>query len=91
MAARHKANLRGAEVTANQLSDAASPHWATLPHGTRLSRDNRQAEFEEWRRKREATVVAKRAALDEWLKKERTKYDRDDDDDRDDWDGEDDD
>jgi uncharacterized protein YjbI with pentapeptide repeats len=45
------ANLEGAAVSAEQLTQAQSLAGATLPDGTKLSEDNWEAEFEEWRRK----------------------------------------
>jgi len=52
------ANLRGsnlvnADVAIDQLSEAKSLAGATLPDGVKLSEDDWQAEFEEWRRKQE--------------------------------------
>lgn len=47
------AGLGGAKVTTEQLAQAASLQGATLPDGTKLSEENWQAEFEEWREKQE--------------------------------------
>jgi hypothetical protein len=48
-----KAHLDGAEVLADQLAQAESLAGATLPDGTKLSEENWEAEFEEWREKHE--------------------------------------
>jgi uncharacterized protein YjbI with pentapeptide repeats len=47
------ANLKAAKVTAEQLAQATTLAGATLPDGTKLSEDNWEAEFEEWRKKQE--------------------------------------
>jgi hypothetical protein len=47
------ADLREAQVTAKQLDQAKSLRAATLPDGTKLSEDNWEAEFEEWRQQQE--------------------------------------
>ena len=47
------ANLKGAAITVEQLAQAKSLGGATLPDGTKLSKDNWPAEFEEWRKEQE--------------------------------------
>jgi uncharacterized protein YjbI with pentapeptide repeats len=47
------ANLEGAFVSFEQLAKAVSLRGVTLPDGTKLSEDNWEAEFEEWRNKQE--------------------------------------
>jgi len=70
-----------ATVTADQLAQAKTLARATLPDGTKLSDDNWQAEFEEWREKQETEDQRDDDEGDEW----------DDDDNGEDRDGEDDD
>jgi uncharacterized protein YjbI with pentapeptide repeats len=47
------ANLEDADVTAEQLAEAKSLAGATLPDGAKLSEENWEAEFEDWRKKQE--------------------------------------
>jgi hypothetical protein len=49
----NKVFLQEADVATRQLAQAKSLAGATLPDGTKLSEDNWQAEFEEWRKKQE--------------------------------------
>jgi uncharacterized protein YjbI with pentapeptide repeats len=48
------ADLTRAAVTDDQLAQALSLAGATLPDGTRLSKENWRTEFEEWRENRQA-------------------------------------
>jgi hypothetical protein len=48
-----EANLEGAWLRPRELAEATKLNSATLPDGTKLSEDNWEAEFEEWREKQE--------------------------------------